>query len=507
METGDRLLELIQAMTRQEKRYFKLYSSFYAKKSAKKCVSLFDVLNKSTLSSDKLQKSLVKQFSSAEIPRLKNELIGLILDSLASFRAQHLADREMRTTLEHAEVLLEKGLYRHAAKLIDKAKKAAVEVESHLLEMQALYWERSLVLSRYDRNLEEQLEDVYGQMEAAVLKQQSWQEYARLQDFVVFLWGKHKQQAGGEAAAKMDAFFQHPLINKEDKARTVRTQIARLHVLGIQAQSRNRPELAVEFSAQLIALYDAHPELLARNINQYTRYLLQHLAILAELKDEAQFTSVAARIKSMHQLPDKLKVVSALGALGLELSLFMNLRKVDAATHTAATIFSYLKLQRAAIHPQSYLTLCHNCMTYYFLIGEYHKALEPLNLILAERRADLRRDIQDCARAFNLIVHFELGNTEILDNLIRSTRRYLKQNTGDNTLELLVLDAMRNLINSIDRRATASILERLRDELTLLREDTHIQIIGIDELRYWVDSKLKGRAIADLYLNDREARV
>ena len=38
-----------------------------------------------------------------------------------------------------------------------------------------------------------------------------------------------------------------------------------------------------------------------------------------------------------------------------------------------------------------------------------------------------RKDLQSLARILNLIIHYELGNTVLLDSLLRSTYRYLNK--------------------------------------------------------------------------------
>ena len=501
MESGDRLLEMVRSLSRQEKRYFKLFSSFYAKKNAKKCVQLFDVVNSPGVSDANLHHLLTSQFSPKILPRLKNELFTLILDSLVSFRAQHLADKEARTALEYVEVLLEKGLHRQAAKQLDKAKKLALDVENHLLYLQALLWERSLVLSRYDDKLEQQLAEVYSEMEDAALKQQTWQRYARIQDFSVVLWGRYRQQADEETAADLHALFNNPLTETESDAATVRSRIARLHVLGLRALARNRHEEALEYSAELLALYDAHPALQRKHINQYTRYLLQRLTILVELKDEERTLELVEQIKQMDQLPEHLLLVTVLGALSVELTLFINLRRVKRAAATADDIENYLRYQTRSIHPQNYINLCHNCMAFYFLIGENSRALDLLQLILAERRVELRQDIQDCARAFNLVLHYELGNSDILDNLVRATRRYLKIKQRTDSLEHLTLDVIRRLNNAVDAAERQALFRHLNNELDKLAATLKTKPLGFGELQHWALSRIQGRSIKDIYLS------
>ncbi len=502
MEASTRLYDLIASMSKQEKRYFKLYSSFYAKKSSKKCEDLFDCINKAKIRSDEsLQQKSAGSFALKSLPRLKSELTTMVLDSIVSFRAQHLMENDIRNTLLHVEVLLEKGLHQHAGLLIERAKKKARETESYPMQMQALFWERSLLLSRYDRNIEQQLDSLYDEIEQSIQEQQTFHRYARLQDSVTLLWGSDKQRADGDSAAKLESIIRDPLIRDAENASTLRSRVARLHILGVDALRSNDLAAATSIYEQIIAILDEHPALIKKYGVQYVRYLVQHLACLVEIKNERDAARVAARIKAFEQLPPHVKILSKLRALGLELTLYINLGQVKRALQIVEDIEGILREQRLAIHPQTYINLCHNCAVFYFLIGRHAESLEFVNHMLAEKRIVLRKDLQGCARALNLVLHFELGNLDSLEHLFRSTYRYLKQHDRLDSLEKTVLNWLRKLNYCYDRQEQLAVFRSFRAELEALQQEASSPISGLEEILYWTRSKAEGRPIRDVYLS------
>ncbi|MBS1630934.1 MAG: hypothetical protein JST10_00005 [Bacteroidetes bacterium] len=60
----------------------------------------------------------------------------------------------------------------------------------------------------------------------------------------------------------------------------------------------------------------------------------------------------------------------------------------------------------------------------YFGSGDNEKTIDYLNRII-NQRGDLRTDLQCYARLLNLIAHYELGNFELLEYLIKSVYRYM----------------------------------------------------------------------------------
>jgi tetratricopeptide (TPR) repeat protein len=60
----------------------------------------------------------------------------------------------------------------------------------------------------------------------------------------------------------------------------------------------------------------------------------------------------------------------------------------------------------------------------YFGSGDNEKAIDYLNRII-NQKADLRTDLQCYARLLHLIAHYELGNFELLEYLIKSVYRFM----------------------------------------------------------------------------------
>ena len=60
----------------------------------------------------------------------------------------------------------------------------------------------------------------------------------------------------------------------------------------------------------------------------------------------------------------------------------------------------------------------------YFGSGDYETTIDYLNKII-NWKMDLRTDLQCYARLLHLIAHYELGNFELLEYLIKSVYRYM----------------------------------------------------------------------------------
>jgi tetratricopeptide (TPR) repeat protein len=73
------------------------------------------------------------------------------------------------------------------------------------------------------------------------------------------------------------------------------------------------------------------------------------------------------------------------------------------------------------------LLLTYNKAYSYFGIGDFKRALLCLNEVLNDNEQNLRQDIYSFARLFNLVIHYELGNYDFLEYVVKSASRYLNK--------------------------------------------------------------------------------
>jgi hypothetical protein len=81
----------------------------------------------------------------------------------------------------------------------------------------------------------------------------------------------------------------------------------------------------------------------------------------------------------------------------------------------------------------------------YFGSGNNEKAIEYLNKII-NWKVDLRTDLQCYARLLHLIAHFELGNYDLLEYLIKSVYRFMGKMENLSGVEEEMFSFLRNAL-------------------------------------------------------------
>jgi hypothetical protein len=133
----------------------------------------------------------------------------------------------------------------------------------------------------------------------------------------------------------------------------------------------------------------------------------------------------------------------------------------------------------------------------YFGAADYASTINYLNKII-NWKVDLRTDLQCYARLLHLISHYELGNYELLQYLIRSVYRFMAKMQNLSVVEEEIFKFLQQSFK-INQQQVKESFEQLRDKLIQYevnplerRSFMYLDIIS------WLDSKIKGVAVQEV---------
>ncbi len=126
------LFDLIQSLSKGEKRYFKVHSSRHTIGEENKYVKLFDAICKQKVYDEK--DLLANEKYVRQLPLLKKRLYHSILKALEVYHTS--IDAEVRKLLHQAEILYEKALYEQAKKILRSIKTICKENELLTYELE-----------------------------------------------------------------------------------------------------------------------------------------------------------------------------------------------------------------------------------------------------------------------------------------------------------------------------------------------------------------------------------
>jgi hypothetical protein len=152
-------------------------------------------------------------------------------------------------------------------------------------------------------------------------------------------------------------------------------------------------------------------------------------------------------------------------------------------------IETHLKEYELYIDRHRVLVFYYKIACLYFGSGDYEKTIDYLNKII-NWKVDLRTDLQCYSRLLHLIAHYELGNEEILDHLIKSVYRFMAKMHNLSVVEEEIFRFIRKSFH-LSVRNVKPELEKLLIKLKALQEDRFETraFIYLDIIS-WIESKL-----------------
>ena len=121
-----------------------------------------------------------------------------------------------------------------------------------------------------------------------------------------------------------------------------------------------------------------------------------------------------------------------------------------------------------------------------------------LNEVLNDNEQNLRQDIYSFARLFNLVIHYELGNYDFLEYVIKSTNRYLNKQERNYEIENTCIKQIRKLSKTPVEVNRIEIFDKLNEEISVLLNDQNERVVleyfNIDA---WVKSKINKTSFED----------
>jgi len=135
------------------------------------------------------------------------------------------------------------------------------------------------------------------------------------------------------------------------------------------------------------------------------------------------------------------------------------------------------------------------CM--YFGSGDYDNTIEYLNKII-NWKVDLRTDLQCYSRLLHLIAHYELGNYNILDHLIKSVYRFMANMQNLSVVEEEIFKFLRHSF----RVGVSDIkpeLQKLHIKLKQLQNNRfETRAFMYLDIISWIESKLDSTPVQDV---------
>lgn len=497
MKPSNELFDLIRSLTKSEKRFFKLHSALQS--GEKNYLRIFDAIDKQKEYDEAaIKKQFTKETFIRHFPSEKNHLYKLILKALRAYHADSSVSGILKQHINNIEILFGKALHEEATKVLQRAKHIAKEHERLYLWFELLSWEKMLIEEAYHSgNFTRDLNSLIKEEEMVLEKLQNLATYNVLYAKINYVFRSGGYVRTEEEHAMVEEISGHPLIVGKNTALTHRASTICHYTQGFCQWAKRDWAASYAKFARVKEILDKHP-LLKKDLPQrYVRTLYYLIQCEIELGD---FAHVASDIEKLRELPGK----TGFGDIDIRLLVFCNSWLSDLRYHDRAGAFAEgvlleeevmrgMALWDAQLPKEYELEFFFLLATLNFGAGNLSRSLFWLNKVLNDAEPALRQDIFTYARLFNLVVHYELGNYELLEYIVRSTQRYLSKRQRAYGVEAALIEHIKKLARSSSADAKRKLMVSLQSNFDeLMRDPNESTVLKYFNFRAWVAAKVEG---------------
>lgn len=498
----DELFQLIKSLEKAEKRNFKLFVQRNASSPDMKTIQLFDALDKLD---DYDEETLLKRnpdIKKQQLSNLKSHVYRQILASLRILRDENNIQLQLHEYMDYARILYDKGLYLQSLKTLDRIKEFAREHNQLTYALQTLIFEKKIEALYITRSIENRAEVLAKEVEEADDRLSMLNKLSNLslQLYSWYINMGHARDDKDRMAIK--AFFE---TNMPQNAKLYKGFYERHYFYesycwyGFILQDLL---MYFRYCQKWVDAFDNEPVMIRVDTQLYIKglhnllnahfMLLNYDKFIIDLQKFEQFyLSKQANCNDNNRVQSFIYLYTAkLNKHFLEGSFSDGLTLVKEIEEKIAEY--RLKMDRHRILVFYYKIAC-----LYFGSGDNEEAIEYLNRII-NWKVDLRSDIQCYARLLHLIAHYELGNYDLLEYLIKSVYRFMAKMQNLSIVEEEIFRFLKKSFH-LDKRqvknafiALKGKLEKYRNNPLESRSFMYLDIIS------WLESKIKNVPVQEV---------
>ncbi len=500
MKPSNELFDLIRSLSKSEKRFFKLQSALQS--GDKNYVRLFDTIDKM----DEYDEELIKKTFRGEkfirhLPSEKNHLYKLILKALRSYYGDTSISSILKQEIKNIEILYNKALFDECNKFLMWAKKLAIQYEKFYYHFELINWEKTLLEEAFeDGQFTKDLDSLIREEQDVIDKLRNLAAYHVLYSKINYVFRSGGFSRTEENRAIIDEIVNHPLIREKNTALSKRAATICFYTQGFCHMANGDYVSALSKFSRVREILDSNEHLRVDLAKRYVRTVSNvincniYLGNVDQAREDIAGMRAMRGIEGFNHTDVEVSIFRNAGMAELELCRYTG--DFEKGVRDAEEIVKSMAEFEGRLNKEAELTFFYQFAYIYFGVGQYNKALQWINKILNDNENTLRQDLYSYARLFNLAIHYELGNLDLLEYTIKSTARYLQKRERDYPLEKVIIDHFRKLIRSQQSERKAH-LESFKKEIDKMRGIEENEVV----LRYfdfssWLESKITNTPLA-----------
>ncbi len=499
---SDTLFQLVKSLKKSEKRNFKLYVKRNTASEDLKIIYLFDALDKMEVYDEAELLKKNKRLSKQQLSNVKAHLYKQILSSLRLIRAEQDIVIQLHEQLDYAEILYNQGLYMQSLKMLDRIKEYAREFHQYSYVLETLFFEQKIEALHITRSMQDRAGKLAAEMQTV---NEQILLTGNLSSLSLQLYGWYIQH--GVARNEKDEvavrdFFESRLPQQMPAIKGFYENLYLYQCYSWYAFIGQDFLSYYRYTHRWVELFDREPAMIPIETAHYIKGMHNLLGAHFDLLNYPKFVETLSRFENFfHSEAVRENDNNRIQTFVYLHIAKINLHFIDGTFSEGLVLVPYIeeKLKEYEIYLDRHriLIFYYKFASLYFGSGDYEKTIKYLSRII-NWKMDLRTDLQCYSRLLHLIAHYELGNDNLLEYLIKSVYRFMAKMEN---LSLVEEEIFRFLRNSFKRGPKelkpqfSKLLERLR---TYEKNRFETRAFVYLDIISWLESKIRDVPVQEI---------
>jgi len=510
----DTLFQLVHSLEKAEKRNFKLYIKRSSSNEDLKIIELFDALDKLDEYDETV---LLKKLSSIKKPQLSNTKVHLYKQLLASLRllkSTDSLDMQLNEQLDYARILYNKGLYQQSLKILEKAKETAKEHYKYNFLTQVISWEKKIETLHITRSIQDKGTILANE---AVEVNTRVDMVARMSNLSLQLYSFYIKN--GHARNEKDEIGVTAFFNKNlpDNATTQTGFYERFYLYQSYcwyAFIRQDFLMYYRYAQKWNNIFNEQPLMIKVETGYYIKGLHNLLNAHFDLRNFKGFEITLKEFKEFAATPlanhhDNHRIQTFIYINSATINQHFMLGTFAEGLKMVPELEAKLKEYDLYLDNHRILVFNYKIANLYFGSGNYDIAVDYLQKIINDN-IDLRIDLQCYSRLLHLMAHYELGNFEIIDSLVKSVYRYMAKMGNLTVVEEIMFKFLRNSFLQPRSKIKQELENFLHSIKKLEKNRFQTRTFAYLDIISWLESKVYQKPLSEIignkYLNSKQRR-
>lgn len=508
---NDALHQLIQALSKAEKRNFKLFMHRNNGGKDLKVTDLFDAIDAQENYDDERILKKLKSVNKSQLANMKTHLYRQVLASLRILKAGHSIELQMNEQLDYARLLFNKGLYHQSLKLLDRVKQLAISYEQNTFLIQVISFEKKIETLYITRSLQNRADQLGIESKTANERRENITRLSNLalQMYSWYIKRGHARNEADEHAVKQFFFENLPVGYNHYQGFYERLYI--FQAFCWYAYIRQDFRMYYRYTQKWVDLFDEKPHMLDIETMHYVKGMHNLLNALFDVRHHKKLEISITQFKYFaethaSQQFENVRIQTFVYLSSAQLNQHILQGRFQQGLGLLPEVEKKLKEYDAYIDRHRILVLNYKIAMMYFGAGNFDRCIDYLQQII-QQPVDLRIDLHCYARLLHLIAHYELGNVLLVDYLTKSVYRFMAKMQRFSIIEEEIFSFLRNSFHATQKAMRLQFESLLKKLLQYENKPSESRTFAYLDIISWLQSKIDKTSMAEVlrkkYLESR----